>query len=47
MEIDARSNTFQTFEYFGQQLLDKKHYAISTVQEKLQDLADAREQLEK
>ena len=47
MEIDARGNTFQTFEYFGKQLLEKEHYASDNVQEKLQELAGAREDLEK
>lgn len=46
MEIDARAGTFQAFEMFGQQLLQKDHYASDEVQEKLKDLADAREQLE-
>ena len=46
MEIDARANTFQTFEVFGHQLLQNNHYASDDVREKLKELADAREALE-
>ncbi|KAI0240930.1 Spectrin alpha chain [Lamellibrachia satsuma] len=46
MEIDARSGTFQAFETFGHQLLQNNHYASSEVKEKLQELADARMELE-
>ncbi len=46
MEIDARANTFQTFEVFGHQLLQNNHYASDDVKEKLKELADAREALE-
>jgi len=47
MEIDARGGTFQAFELFGQQLLDKNHYASDEVRAKLEELADARRNLEK
>jgi len=47
MEIDARSGTFQAFETFGHQLLQNSHYASSEVKEKLQELADARMELER
>lgn len=47
MEIDARSSTFQAFEMFGHQLLQNDHYASPEVQDKLRELADARDQLEK
>jgi len=47
MEIDARGSTFQAFEAFGHQLLDKNHYASDEVRAKLEELADARQNLEK
>merc|ERR1719394_446134 len=46
-EIDARSGTFQAFELFGQQLLQANHYASDQVQERLESMSDAREDLEK
>merc|ERR550532_60587 len=46
-EIDARAGTFQAFELFGQQLLQANHYASMEVQEKLESMNDAREDLEK
>lgn len=47
MEIDARGGTFQAFEAFGEQLLQKNHYASDEVRAKLEELADARQNLEK
>lgn len=47
MEIDARSGTFQAFEMFGHQLLQKEHYASDDVKAKLDELAEARQNLEK
>ena len=46
MEIDARGGTFQTFEMFGNQLLQNNHYASEEVNGKLSELAGAREALE-
>lgn len=46
-EIDARAGTFQAFELFGQQLLQANHYASIDVQDKLESMKDAREDLEK
>merc|ERR1719443_2286741 len=46
-EIDARSGTFQAFELFGQQLLQADHFASDEVQEKLESMSNAREDLEK
>merc|ERR1719159_2095924 len=46
-EIDARSGTFQAFELFGQQLLQADHFAAGEVQEKLESMNNAREDLEK
>ena len=46
-EIDARSGTFQAFELFGQHLLQADHFAAPEVQEKLEGMSDAREDLEK
>jgi spectrin alpha len=45
-EIDARAGTFQAFELLGQQLLANQHYASDDVQDKLEELAKAREELE-
>jgi len=47
MEIDARGGTFQACEAFGQQLLQNNHYASDDVHGKLEELADARQNLEK
>ncbi|XP_023929927.1 spectrin alpha chain-like isoform X4 [Lingula anatina] len=46
-EIDARAGTFQAFEVFGYQLLQAHHFASDDVQDKLNELAKAREKLEK
>ncbi|XP_072162112.1 spectrin alpha chain [Bemisia tabaci] len=46
-EIDARAGTFQAFEMFGQQLLQSGHYASVEIQEKLESMAEARQELEK
>uniref|UniRef100_A0A0K8TCJ0 Spectrin alpha chain n=1 Tax=Lygus hesperus TaxID=30085 RepID=A0A0K8TCJ0_LYGHE len=46
-EIDARSGTFQAFEMFGQQLLQSGHYASVEIQEKLESMSEARQELEK
>ncbi|XP_026684497.1 spectrin alpha chain-like [Diaphorina citri] len=46
-EIDARTGTFQAFDLFGQQLLQSGHYASVEIQDKLGNLAEAREDLEK
>ncbi|XP_076454932.1 LOW QUALITY PROTEIN: spectrin alpha chain-like [Babylonia areolata] len=45
-EMDARAGTFQAFESLGQQLLQNQHYASDDVQDKLEQLARAREELE-
>jgi len=46
-EIDARTNTFQAFDLFGQQLLQADHFASTEVEERLEAMAAAREDLEK
>ena len=46
-EIDARAGTFQAFELFGKQLLQANHYASGEVQDRLESMSDAREDLEK
>ncbi|XP_021964674.1 spectrin alpha chain isoform X2 [Folsomia candida] len=46
-EMDARTGTFQAFEMFGKQLLDSRHYAGVEIGEKLESMADARQELEK
>lgn len=46
-EIDARAGTFQAFELFGQQLLHSGHYASVEIQDKLDALNEARQELEK
>ncbi|XP_059141379.1 spectrin alpha chain-like isoform X3 [Physella acuta] len=45
-EMDARAGTFQAFELLGQQLLQNQHYASDDVQQKLEELARSREELE-
>lgn len=47
MEIHARGNTFQSFEVFGRQLLQSNHYAQDDINAKLQELAQARQDLER
>ncbi|CAH8834837.1 unnamed protein product [Trichobilharzia szidati] len=44
-EIDTRAPAFQNFESFGKELLDNGHYASDVVQQKLQEIAEARENL--
>merc|ERR1712156_1351128 len=46
-EIDARAGTFQAFELFGQQLLQANHYASTEVQDRLDSIKEARQDLEK
>ncbi|CAH0722168.1 unnamed protein product, partial [Brenthis ino] len=46
-EMDARAGTFQALELFGQQLLQGGHYASVDIQDKLNAMADARQDLEK
>ncbi len=46
-EIDARAGTFQAFELFGKQLLQANHYASDEVKDRLESMAEAREDLEK
>nr|XP_032800960.1 spectrin alpha chain, non-erythrocytic 1 isoform X8 [Petromyzon marinus] len=46
-EMDARTGTFQAFEQFGQQLLDRNHYASAEVRDKLAGLDRERSGLEK
>lgn len=45
-EMDARAGTFQAFELLGQQLLQNQHFASDDVQQKLEELAKSREELE-
>ncbi|KAF7280660.1 alpha spectrin isoform X1 [Rhynchophorus ferrugineus] len=46
-EIDARAGSFHALEQFGQQLLNSNHYASPEIQEKLEQLNQARADLEK
>ncbi|KAK2727728.1 hypothetical protein QYM36_008275, partial [Artemia franciscana] len=46
-EMDARSGTFQAFELFGQLLLSNNHYAAPEVKDKLENLNQARQELER
>ncbi|XP_053212819.1 spectrin alpha chain-like [Panonychus citri] len=46
-EIDARASTFQTFEIFGHHLLDRGHYASDEIAEKMREIAQARDDLER
>lgn len=47
IEIDARAGTFQALEQFGQQLLNSNHYASPEIQEKLEQLNEFRQELER
>ena len=47
MEIQARGNTFQAFEVFGHNLLQSNHYATDDISAKLEELAAARQNLER
>lgn len=46
-EIDARASTFQAFEAFGRQLIRSGHYASVEIQEKLDSMTEAHQELEK
>ncbi|KXJ20343.1 Spectrin alpha chain, non-erythrocytic 1 [Exaiptasia diaphana] len=46
-EIDARDSTFQAYDEFGRELLEKEHYASPDIQEKLEKLAEERDELER
>lgn len=46
-EIDARAGTFHAFQLFGNQLIQARHYAANDVKDKLRQVAEAREELEK
>ena len=46
-EMDARAGTFTAFEMFGKQLLESRHYASVEIGEKLESMAEARQELEK
>jgi len=46
MEIDARTPLFQKFEDFGAKLIENDHYAKEQVQQKLNDVAEARAALD-
>ncbi|XP_077987102.1 spectrin alpha chain, non-erythrocytic 1-like isoform X2 [Glandiceps talaboti] len=46
-EIEARAGNFQAFETFGQQLIRNGHYASDEVQDKVNQLNDARDDLDK
>ena len=45
-EIDARSGAFQTFEDFGNELINAEHFAGEDIKQKLQEMDDIRQQLE-
>jgi len=45
-EIDARAGTFAAFEQFGSELLQANHYAAPEIQDKIEELAKSREELE-
>ena len=46
MEIDARGDTFQEFEDFGQQLIQNGHYESEKIQKTLEEMQKARDNLE-
>ena len=45
MEIDARGETFQEFEDFGNQLIQNQHYESDNIRMKLEEMQKARDQL--
>lgn len=46
MEIDARGETFQEFDDFGNQLIQNSHYEADNIRSKLVDMQNARDVLE-
>ena len=46
-EIDARASTFDNFDAFGHELLENKHYASPEIEERIQEIRVARENLMK
>ncbi|RNA32314.1 spectrin alpha non-erythrocytic 1 [Brachionus plicatilis] len=46
MEIDARGDTFQEFEDFGNELIRNGHYESENIREKLEEMQQMRDQLE-
>ena len=46
MEIDARGETFQEFEDFGNQLIQNQHYENENIRIKLEEMQKARDSLE-
>jgi spectrin alpha len=47
MEIDARGETFQEFEDFGNQLIQNGHYESENIAQKLREMQDSRDNLER
>jgi hypothetical protein len=47
MEIDARGETFQEFEDFGNQLIQNQHYESESIREKLEEMQRVRDGLGK
>lgn len=47
MEIDARGETFQEFEEFGNQLILNGHYEAENIRQKLHEMQDAKDNLER
>ncbi|CAF0847409.1 unnamed protein product [Brachionus calyciflorus] len=47
MEIDARGDTFQEFEDFGNELIRNGHYESENIKSKLEEMQQSRDQLEK
>lgn len=46
MEIDARGDTFQEFEDFGNELIRNGHYESENIRKKLEEMQQMRDQLE-
>lgn len=46
MEIDARGDTFQEFEDFGNELIRNSHYESENIRNKLEEMQQMRDQLE-
>jgi spectrin alpha len=47
MEIDARGETFQQFEDFGNELINNEHYESDSIRDKLDDMQKSRDDLER
>ena len=47
MEIDSKAPVFETYETFGRELILNDHYASPEIQEKLEEIREERDKLER